>query len=498
MKSRNAMNERLKSLMPKDRLSRRRFLRFLGLGTAAAALPSVRWRSGASASGECPRRVVFMVTQHGPPPRHWKMNLDGLPGGRDGSVALRDLDRGEFSRVLEPLYDVRENIHVLDGMSMMACMAAAGESPQGNNHGISWATLLTNAPGNYDDPFIGGDGNIHPYPTAISIDQYIAQRVAPEGALPSVVWGTGGRFGSVDGSSVGPDGRWIPLNTEPRNAFARLMENGLDVGGPMPPTPSRADLIAAQRASVLDLASAEYDQLLPQLGAEDRERLARHRDEIRALERRWAPREEGGTVLSCNPEFSPTGDRIDQFFRLTALALSCDVTRVVSLNIGELAATDFGAPPRDDVHHAYAHGDSDEAIRQMGEYYRHHAGQFATLVRYLRDIPEGEGTLLDSTMVVWISELATGHHNFNDCLTLVAGGAASGIRQGQYTRFAQNRPLPCNRYGCDGDGIGPGHSHLFVDALHHMEIDEDSFNRTRTRAVDGAGIDLTGSLPLLT
>ncbi|MEM9194349.1 MAG: DUF1552 domain-containing protein [Myxococcota bacterium] len=471
-------------------IARRRLLRLLGLGGAAALLPSLRPRETANASPDCPPRVLFFTTQHGAPRQHWKMDVPGLPADEDGAVSLDGLDRGQFSHVLEPLYDVRHRLSVLEGMAMVSAML---DEP-GNNHGVSWAHLLTNTPANYQNPLRPGPGGIHPYPTAVSIDQHIAAEIAPPGSIPSVQWGTGGRYGDPFGYSTAADGAWLPLEREPADAFMRLMQAGLPTGE-MPAEPSRAQRIAAERASVLDLAASEYDALIPRLSGEDARKLELHRDQIRDLELRLGG---GGRNVTCDPSFDANGERIDQFLRLAALALSCDVTRVIALDVGELRPDDFGAPSGSNVHQDWAHGTSDTAYMHMANYYRYHAEQFAALVGYLDGVPEGDGTLLDNTMVIWLTELATGGHDLADGLAVVAGGSASGLHPGRYVRFAQNRAAPCSSYGCQrGADIGPGHSHLFVSAMQHMGMSDTSFNQAEGTALDGSRIDLSGPLPLL-
>jgi hypothetical protein len=378
---------------------------------------------------------------------------------------------------------------VLEGLAMMSAML---DQP-GNNHGVSWAHLLTNAYADYEDP-IHTSGGIHPFATSRSIDQYIAAQVVAPGAIPSFEWGTGGRFGSGPiGYSTGPDGAWLPYEDDPSAAFARLFPMGPPDLEPRAPT--RRELILAERPSVLDAAAAQYERVLPALGTEDRRKLELHRDQIRALELRLSAG--GPAPATCDPTFGGGGDVIDQFFRLATIALSCNVTRVITINVGELRPADFGAPPGD-VHQDYAHGESPEAHMHMANYYRHHAEQLRALLGYLDAVPEGDGTLLDHTMVIWLTELSTGGHDMADGLTVVAGGGGGAVSPGRYVRYAQTRSSPCRSYGClDGDDIGPGQCHLFVSAMQAMGLPDDRFGITSGTALDGSPIDLTGPLPLL-
>ena len=202
-------------------------------------------------------------------------------------------------------------------------------------------------------------------------------------------------------------------------------------------------------------------------------------------------------MAACEPVAPSGSDKMDQLFRLTALAFACNMTRVVTINLDQLEPGDFGAPPGD-VHQDYAHVETPEAYMHMANYYRYHTQQFARLLGQLDAVPEGGGTLLDNTMVVWITELATGPHDMADGLTIVAGGGGGALNPGRYVRFAQNRPSPCSSYGClGGADIGPGQSHLFVSAMQAMGLPDDSFGQTTGTAMDGSSIDMTGPLPML-
>jgi len=470
-------------------LKRRRFLQALGIGGASVMLPSLGWRRGVEADPDCPTRILFFTTQHGAPRQHWKMDLAGLPAAADGAADLAPLAAGDFSHVLEPLYDQRTRFSVVEGLSMLSAML---DDP-GNNHGVSWAHLLTNQYADYNDPIHTG-GGIHPFATSMSIDQHIAAEVTTGGMIPSIEMGYGGRFGSGPiGYATAPDGSWLPFEDEPSRAFDRLFPMGPPSSEPRPPT--RRELIAQQRPSVLDASATLYDRVIPNLATADRAKLEAHRDQIRALELRLASA--GTTPVTCDPTFDSMGERIDQFSRLAAIALSCNLTRVVSINAGQLQPGDFGAPPGD-VHQDYAHGDTPEAHMHMANYYRYHAEQFAALLGHLDAVPEGSGTLLDNTMVIWMTELATGGHDMTDALTVVAGGGGGALTPGRYVRFAANRPSPCSSYGCQrGADVGMGHSHLFVSAMQAMGMPDDSFGISSGTALDGSTIDLSGPLPLI-
>ncbi|MFK7998621.1 MAG: DUF1552 domain-containing protein [Polyangiales bacterium] len=484
-------------------MKRRDLFKTLALGAAGVSLSSFRGLSAIAQDGEAPKRVVFWTTQHGPPRNTWKMSPGGL--GASGSASLTGLAPSDFSRVYEPLHRVREDVSIIDGLSMMSAMI--DRTGSANNHGVSWANLLVNVPYNSDDPFVGTrSDNLHPRPGGISIDQHIGQATSGGRRLNSVVWSDGGgRFGSQLAFSANELGQWIVPNRDPMNAFTRLMGTGLlvaDGEGPVEPPPvSRADRVRAARFRAYTAALPHFDRIASQLSTADQESLLAHRNHLERLGISFDPDAgpgPGGTSMAmCRPNFTPTSDTVDDFFRLATIALACDATRVIAMDARQLSGSQIGGADSDDVHQAFAHGTDDRAIMMMENYYRYHANQFANFVEYLRGVPEGTGTLLDNTLVIWIPELSTGGHMFDESPTVIAGGGATGFSPGRYIRYAQDIPSIGCGYGCDNSSIGPGRMRLFVNAMRHMGMSDNSFGRTSTTAGDGSTIDLTGPLSLV-
>ena len=485
-------------------MKRRDLMKTIGLGVAGVSLGSLGGLRELSAqAGETPKRLVIWTTQHGPPRDTWMMSPPGLSAGTS-SASMSSLNPGDFSRVYAPLHRVRNDVSIIEGMSMMSAMI--DRSGSANNHGVSWANLLVNVPYNADNPFQGTRAdNLHPRPGGASIDQYIAQQTAGGGRLDSVVWSDGGgRFGSRLAFSSDELGQWLSPNSDPMNAFARLMNTGLlvpDDGGEgptEPPTQTRADRLRAARFRAYNVALTHFDRIAPQLGTADQNSLLAHRNHLERLGIRFNP--EGPTtpgpmsMAMCSPEFSPTGDTVDDFFRLATIGLACDAVRVIAMDARQLRGSVIGASDADDVHQAFAHGTDARAIMMMENYYAYHANQFANFVEYLRAVPEGDGTLLDNTLVIWLPELSNGRHMFDRAPTVIAGGGATGFSPGRYIRLAQDIPqLGCG-YGCDHNMIGPGRMRLFVNAMRHMGMSDNSFGRTSATAGDGSTIDLTGPI----
>jgi hypothetical protein len=139
----------------------------------------------------------------------------------------------------------------------------------------------------------------------------------------------------------------------------------------------------------------------------------------------------------------------------------------------------------------------------MTRYARTHAEIFAHLIDALKRYSDGNGTLLDSTAVVWVSELATGPHDLDRMPFVIAGSAGGYFRTGRYISHALELPNP-HEHPDWGDKatrrIGPGHSHMLISLMQAMGLPNSEIGSTSVRTRDGNNteIDLTGPLPRLT
>jgi hypothetical protein len=458
----------------KKGLNRRRFLTGLGLGTAGLFLPSLGWRPGrsgvADAQDSIPKRFVLVWTAHGTVRSRWKIDRPDLPTDRDVEFELGGLAESEMSPILQPFHRHREKLLVLEGIAQTSTLADA----VANNHYAARSHLLTGA------PFRGSDVV---RPTAKSLDQYIAEAVRREGRFASLELGTNrSSLSTRDGGEV------VPVQTNPGAAFDMVFPRDA-----VEAEPSVDDVVRGEQRSVLDFARDEYDRVLPRLAAEDRRKLEQHRDMVRDLERRIAAL----SGATCGrPELMASEAEFEHFARIAAAALSCDLTRVVSIQMQQLQTAEFGAPPGD-VHQDYAHAaveGNDHAVHWMTEYNLHHAREIAFLLDLLDSVPEGTGTLLDNTVVVWLTEMATGTHELRDIPVVMAGGCQGAFRTGRYLRYAQNRPMPVRPWG-PYPPIGPAHSHLLVSLAQAMGLELNALPMEAATAAEGGTIDLTGPLP---
>ncbi len=473
-------------------MKRRHLLKALGMGGLASLITLGARRSRAAEPAPSPKRVVFFVTAHGHTPNSWTMPI---PGGSVTDVAERPLTplaQDELGLMLRPLHPFRDRLLVVEGLSNTVNLANIAEALRDhtdpNNHSVAVASLLTanRVRQQVGVPCTGG---------ARSIDQELALRTSAPGRFGSRVYG----FDYVPNLTVAPfsflgPGQSTPIVAAPDVAYQDLL------GGYVPPPTGepadRAQLLASLRPSVLDMVGREYEFLAARLDADGKERLDAHRALIRDLELGLG----AGPSALCDTSFAATGHKVTQFMRLVRMAFACDLTRVVTFVAPVPQCPEFGYPAEAQVH-PYAHqampGGSacgamynptaEQAIRELGVWYANH---FVYLLEQLDSVIEGNGTMLDNTIVVWLPELATPHHFHNDTFTVIAGGKNLGLRSGRYVRYPRTYTSPQPNHVL----LGPATNRLHVSVLRAMGQPDESFGLTSVPDATGAAISLTGAL----
>ncbi len=461
------------------RFNRRHFLRAMGLATGSLFLPSLVDQRHAHA--QAPRRLMIFFTEHGPVSGRWELRRPGLPAsGADWQMPLDDADPMSFTETLRPLHAHRADLNIVEGLSMTSAYIEHGFSS--NNHGAAINNRLA-CMGGVRGP---------------SFDQLIAEVEQPAAGFPYLFYSngscacwSGSPVYDTAGAQVNP-GRLGGFSFLP-NAFNRVFGALPTPGTPSVPTPIERS--RARRSSVLSLVRGEYDQVLGQLSREDQDKLQRHRDMIADLERRAGVM---GSVTCERPASPASGLSRDEVTRIALtqlypLAMACDLTRVGMLKASELDAATIGAPAGSDVHQDAAHPSSnDPAATWMVNYYAHHAQQFADLIAAFKAIPEGSGTMLDNSLLIWMPELGNGWHDLHQMMFVMAGGAGGAIPTGRYLKYDENLAAPA---GGRGRLLGPPHTKLLVSIMQAFGVDRSSLGVTSATAEDGSTIDLTGTLP---
>ncbi len=473
------------------RFDRRQLLKALGLGSIATVSGRAR---ELLADDRGPLRVVFFVQPHGHVRSRWHMPVPYAPPQGFAERSLADVPAAEFSDVLRPLHAMRQNILALEGLAQTSALAdlaviRSERRPDDNDHHIGTAHTLCPQPTlQRMGTFATGGG--------ASIDQVIAQRTSGVGRFTSRVYG----YDYAPNTPVTPfsfvgAGQASPVVHSPRAAFDDLL-------GLRPPTlsttPTRDERIRALRGSVLDATAREYEELAPRLDRAGRERLDQHRALVRDLERTLA----APAGATCALEYDAMGHEVSQFMRVIKMAFACDLTRVVTFVAPVPQAPEFGYRADEVVHGSFAHESIDgetscgttftpraeQAMTDLGVWYARHV---ATLMSELSSVSEGSVTLLDRTLIVWVTELATGTHRHNDLCTVVAGGS-DVLATGRYIRFAreQRNPLASDRNTL----LGPSTNRLYVTLLRALGHSDDSFGATDATGADGSALSLRGPL----
>lgn len=468
-------------------MNRRQLLKALGLG--ALMSPGFARAQGQTS----PTRVVFFVQPHGHVPASWRLPI---PGGSTTAFAERDLSalaEAEWPEALRPLFPFRRKVLAIEGLAHTAALEDIAflrrNGGDANNHNVAVADLLTGSraaqhPG---FPCTGG---------AVSIDQVLAQRTVGPGRFGSRVYG--GDY--VPNQVVAPfsflgASQPTPVVREPTRAFTDLL-------GSQPPPDVRGEKLKRARLSVLDSVANEYRAVAATLGKDGRERLEAHRALVRDLEVSLASQL---TQPSCITSFDGSGHLTRQFMRLIRMAFTCDLTRVMTYAAPVPACSEFGYPASADVHASYAHASvngatscgqiytpmAERAMADLSVWYSQH---LAFLVAELDSVPEGNGTLLDHTVIVWLTELGTPTHRHDDALAVLIGGANGAFRTGRYVRYPLLHDNPVDGPLVEWPRIGPSHNKLFVSLLQAMGQPDTSFGTTTATSKSGERISLEGPL----
>jgi hypothetical protein len=424
-------------------LSRRTFLQGSGV---AMGLPFLDSMADADDAQELPRRFCSVYFPFGvslPPDKHEHAEWNWFPEG--GGKDFR------FRNVLRPLEPLKENVTVLGGISH-----PSGHKMGGHDTGDIFLTGAS---------FHGSD-----FSNSISLDQFAALEMGNQTRFPSLVLSSDGGVGEPTRSttlSFSREGRPVPALASPRQIFSRLFGDGDN------------DTEAEQRqlensGSILDLVMEHARSLKNRLGRQDQNKFDEYLSSVRDIERRvqrsqhWLdipkPEVAPGAV---NIEVSQDAPReyLQSMYDLMFLAFQTDSTRLATYMIGQVAGatTIANAFPAciglQGNWHGLAHGAGKKGgYERLGRFDQFLVEQLASFLEKLASTSEGDGTLLDRTIVLYGSSNSRTHNNRNYPLVL-AGGKGLGLKHGQYLRYKDDLPL----------------ANLFVTILHRLGIESPSF-----------------------
>jgi len=424
-------------------LSRRSVLR--GAGSACVALPLLEIMGGWDGPAPLPKRFVVFWTPNGTILDNWR------PTGSEKQFTL--------PRILKPLVPHQSDLLVVDGVDELSAYEGPGDAHQkGTGQGLTGTELQ-------EGDFKGADGLSAGWGNGISVDQAIANAVGAATKFSSIEFGVN-CYGANVGSRISYRGpaQPIPPENDPVAGFSRLF-------GDFQADPAEQLRRIAERKIVLDAVGADYQKLLPRVGAADRIKLEAHLAAVRDLEMRLGS--EGAAGGACaKPELGVVPKYMEVAnmpvigklqMDLLAMALACDMTRVASIMWAN-SATNKPTPWLNipEGHHELAHrGDDDmdarEKLTLINTWY---AEQFAYLIAKLKSMPEGEGSVLDNTLIIWVNEHQKGNDHDRDQIPYVIAGKAGGaVNTGRWMQVPGKVP----------------HNNLLVGCMNAMGVPTKTF-----------------------
>jgi hypothetical protein len=411
-------------IITKKALPRRTFLRGVGATLALPLLDAMI--PAATAWAKTPlkpvRRLGFVFMPMGCDHTRWTPPGDKLD---------------ELSPILSSLAPVKDNVTVISNLELQN--AYPGSHATSNSAFLSAAKAkLTES----TDYYLG-----------TTVDQIAAQHIGQTTQLPSlelamdhlqVVGQCDNGYSCAYQNNLSWSSPTTPLPAEahPRIVFESLFGEGGNA--------AERHAALRKKASLLDAFNDDLARLKRNLGPGDRAKVNHYLDTVRELERRIQKAEAAAADNPLPDLDRPVGvpaayaDHARLMFDLQLLALQGDVTRVVTFQLARETSNrtypEIGVP---DPHHPLSHhGNDPEKIARMAKVNQFHVSLFAEYLQKLKATPEGEGTLLDSTLILYGSGIGNPNiHDHTNLPIILAGGAATGVKGNRHVKYAKPTPL---------------------------------------------------------
>ena len=442
----------------KKAIPRRTFLRGVGATLALPLLDGMVPAFGATAA-KSPVRISFIYGPNGRIMDKWTPATEGAAF--------------EMTPTLAPLAPFRDRLLVLSGLNIKAADAVGNEP--GGVHARPGAAFLT---------------GIHPKPggaMGISADQVAARELGKHTQLGSlelsmdsadVLGAADGAYSDAYTKTISWRGPTTPLPMEdnPRKVFEHLLGESASTD------PAERLRRIQKKHSILDFITQDVHSLMRDVGPGDRAKLTEYLDAIRDIERRIQIAEEQASRVLPEME-RPAGvpptysEHAKLMFDLQVLAYQGDLTRVTTFMLGreqgDRAYREIGIG---DGHHSLSHHSGNpEAIRLCSLIDAFHSKMFAYFLEKMRSTPDGDGSLLDHSIILYGNALSDGNaHVHNDVPMLLLGGEPGRLKGGRHIRFP-GLPL----------------SNLLLSVLDLGKIPVDGY-------LDSKYSDATGRLDLVT
>ncbi|HEX6999367.1 MAG TPA: DUF1552 domain-containing protein [Gammaproteobacteria bacterium] len=387
-----------------------------------------------------PHGAILWNTAHGPAMDHW------TPSGAGADFKL--------SPIMEPLEPFKRYVASFSNLE--------NKASQNSVHAVNPATWLSGAKPDLQAPRAS---------MTTTIDQIIAEHIGQDTPLPSIEVASETTI-QVAACSAGSGGCYysstlsfrnanspLPMEFNPRKVFAQLFGEG--------DTPAERQAVGRQTRSLLDLISDRTKELQRRLGPSDRQILDEYLGTVREIERRIERAEQRDLSGIEVPE-APVGE-LDDFdeqvkimFDLIALAYQADLTRVASyIMVAEGTNRTYnhiGVP--DAFHPLSHHANNLERLHKLVRIQRYHMQRFADFLGKLAAIPDGEGSLLDHSLLMYGSNMSNSdRHNNYPLPNILVGGACGRLAAGKQVDLPERTSL----------------SNLLLTVLQKAGVERDSF-----------------------
>jgi Protein of unknown function (DUF1552) len=447
-------------LITKKHLSRRTILRGMGVSLAlpwldamAPAQTAIRKTAAAPLSRLACIEIVHGAagsTLDGSNKHYWSPAAEG--------------SAFELTETLAPLAPFRDYLTIISNTDLLPA-GAWSPAEEGADHFRSSSAFLTAT-----HPKMTEGSDIH---CGTSIDQIYAQEFGQDTPLPSIQL----CIESVDGSGACDYGyacvyadtiSWssptgpLPMTVDPRQAFESLFGDGA--------TAKERAAREQLKGSILDWISHSVAGLEKNLGPSDRTRLHEYLDDVREIERRiqriekynasGAPRELPAAPLGVPDSFD---EHVKLMFDLQALAFMTDMTRVsafkMSRDVCQRVYPDSGV--KTPFHSCSHHGETPARIAEFAKLNRYHASMLPYFLEKLRNTPDGDGNLLDHSMILYGSPMGDSNAHNHIRVPIVLLGHANGQLKGNlHVRSADSTPMAnilltmLHKLGVDAKSVG--------------------------------------------
>jgi hypothetical protein len=440
-------------------VSRRSILRGLGVAMGLPMLEAMAPRTSlvraAEGVAKPPVRLAWIFFPNGTNPAQWEPTREGA-----------DWD---VKPSLEPLTEHRQDFSIISGLAQVNARSL-GDGP--GDHARSAAAFLTGA-----HPLKTAGANMR---VGKSADQYAAEQYGRDTRLPSIELGTeqGRSAGSCDSGYACAYSNNISWRTasqpmakeiHPRLAFERLFGNGASGAS------SEGQSLLYQR-SILDMVSDDAAQLRKSLGANDRQKLDEYFTSVRDVEMRINRMSQPVSFDVSSyipPEDKP--DEIEQHIRLMydlmVLAFKTDTTRVATFMLAnEGSNRSFPTVGVKEGHHELSHHQNDaDKMAKIASIDKFFATQFAYFLKRMKETPEGEGNLLDNSLIVYGGAIRDGNrHDHHDLPLILAGRGGGKFSTGVHRRYPMETPLN-NLFLTMLDTVGVNMKE-FGDSTGHLDL----------------------------